>query len=327
MDHSTDNLTSNMPNEAATTADNSRYLLSAIVDSSDDVIISKDLNGIITSWNEAARRIFGYTAEEIVGQPILRLIPEELHSEEFEILRKLRAGERLDHYETVRVRKSGERFPISVTISPVRDSTGRVVGASKIARDISDRRRLDNSRFRLAAIVDSADDAIISKDLNGIIESWNQGASRMFGYTPEEIIGQSILLLIPEERHYEEDEILRKLRAGERIEHYETTRARKNGDLVEVSVTISPIRNNEGKVIGASKIARDISDRKRMEKMLIQSEKLAATGRMAAAIAHEINNPLESLMNLIFLACQSCEASPKALNYLLTAEAELDRVS
>jgi PAS domain S-box-containing protein len=316
-----------MPDEAATAADNSRYLLSAIVDSSDDAIISKDLNGIITSWNEAARRIFGYTAEEIVGQPILRLIPEELHFEEFEILRKLRAGERIEHYETVRMRKSGERFPISVTISPVRDSTDRVVGASKIARDISDRRRLDNSRFRLAAIVDSADDAIISKDLNGIIESWNQGASRMFGYTPEEIIGQSILLLIPEELHYEEDEILRKLRAGERIEHYETTRARKNGDLVEVSVTISPIRNNEEKVIGASKIARDISDRKRMEKMLIQSEKLAATGRMAAAIAHEINNPLESLMNLIFLARQSCAASPKALNYLLTAEAELDRVS
>jgi PAS domain S-box-containing protein len=327
LDHSTDNLTSNMPEEAATAADNSRYLLSAIVDSSDDAIISKDLNGIITSWNEAARRIFGYTAEEIVGQPILRLIPEELHSEEFEILKKLRAGERIEHYETVRMRKSGERFPISVTISPVRDSTGRVVGASKIGRDIGDRRRLDNSRFRLAAIVDSADDAIISKDLNGIIESWNQGASRMFGYTPEEIIGQSILLLIPEELRYEEDEILRKLRAGERIEHYETTRARKNGDLVEVSVTISPIRNNEGKVIGASKIARDISDRKRMEKMLIQSEKLAATGRMAAAIAHEINNPLESLMNLIFLARQSCAASPKALNYLLTAEAELDRVS
>jgi PAS domain S-box-containing protein len=327
LDHGTDNFTSNMPDEAATPADNSRYLLSAIVDSSDDAIISKDLNGIITTWNEAARRIFGYTAEEIVGQPILRLIPEELHFEEFEILKKLRAGERIEHFETVRMRKSGERFPISVTISPVMDGTGRVVGASKIARDISDRRRLDNSRFRLAAIVDSADDAIISKDLNGIIESWNQGASRMFGYAPEEIIGQSILLLIPEELHYEEDEILRKLRAGERIEHYETTRARKNGDLVEVSVTISPIRNNEGKVIGASKIARDISDRKRMEKMLIQSEKLAATGRMAAAIAHEINNPLESLMNLIFLACQSCAASPKALNYLLTAEAELDRVS
>jgi PAS domain S-box-containing protein len=185
----------------------------------------------------------------------------------------------------------------------------------------------DNSRYLLAAIVDSDDDAIISKDLNGIIKSWNQGARRMFGHTAEEIIGQPMLRLIPEYLHYEKDEILRKLRIGERIDHYETTRVRKNGSLIEVSVTISPVRNKEGEMIGASKVARDISDRKRMEKVLIQSEKLAATGRMAAAIAHEINNPLESLMNLIFLARQNCSASPKAQGYLLTAEGELERVS
>ena len=149
----------------------------------------------------------------------------------------------------------------------------------------------------------------------------------MFGYTSEEMVGQSILRLIPKELRYEEDEILRKLRAGERIEHYETTRVRKDGDLVEVSVTISPIRNNDGKVIGASKIARNISDRKQIEKSLIESEKLAATGRMAAAIAHEVNNPLESLFNLIYLARQNCSASPKAQDYLLTAEGEVERVS
>ncbi len=315
------------PGETAAASDNARFYLAAIIDTSDDAIISKNLGGIITSWNEAARRIFGYTADEIVGQSILRLIPEELHPEEDTILKRVRAGERIDHYETVRVRKNGEGFPISVTISPVKDDTGRVVGASKIARDISDRSRVDNTRFRLATIVDSADDAIISKDLNGIVESWNQGARRMFGYTAEEMIGQPLLRLIPSELHYEEDEILRKLRAGERIDHYETTRMDKNGNRLEVSVTISPIRNNEGVVIGASKIARDISDRKRMEKLLIQSEKLAATGRMAAAIAHEINNPLESLMNLIFLARQNCAASPKAQGYLLTAEGELERVS
>ena len=307
--------------------DYSRYLLAAIINSSDDVIISKNLDGIITTWNDAARRVFGYTADEIVGQSILRLIPRELHYEEFEILAKIRAGERIDHYETVRVRKSGEKFPISITISPVRDATGKVIGASKIARDVSERRPFDDSRFRLAAIVDSADDAIISKDLNGIIKTWNQGAYQMFGYTSKEMVGQPLLRLIPEELHYEEVEILRKLRAGERIDHYETTRLRKNGDPVEVSVTISPIRNNEGRVIGASKIARDISDRKHMEKMLIQSEKLAATGRMAAAIAHEVNNPLESLMNLIYLARLNCTASPKAQSYLLTAEGELERVS
>ena len=308
-------------------ADNSKYLLASIIDSSDDAIISKDLNGVIVSWNQAASRIFGYTADEILGQSILQLIPEELRPEEFEILKKLRRGERIDHYETVRVRKNGEKFPISVTISPVKNDEGRVIGASKIARDLTDRRLLDNRRFRLAAIVDSADDAIISKDLDGIIESWNQGAYRIFGYTSEEIVGRSILHLIPPELQYEENEILRKLRAGERVEHYETTRVRKNGERVDVSITISPIRNNEGKVIGASKIARDISDRKRMEKLLVQAEKLAATGRMAAAIAHEINNPLESLMNLVYLARQESSEGSGVWEYLRTAESELNRVS
>jgi PAS domain S-box-containing protein len=327
LDQRTDNSKQEVTDKSPPLGDDSQYLLAAIIESSDDVIISKNLEGIITSWNTSAQRVFGYTADEIVGQSILRLVPEELHFEEFEILAKIRAGERIDHYETVRVRKSGEKFPVSVTIFPVRNGTGQVIGASKIARDISEQQRFDDSRSRLAAIVDSADDAIISKDLNGIIKTWNQGAYRMFGYTSEEMVGQSMLRLIPEELHYEEDEILRKLRAGERIDHYETTRARKNGEFVEVSVTISPIRNNEGRVIGASKIARDISERKRVEKLVIQSEKLAATGRMAAAIAHEVNNPLESLINLIYLARQNCSANPKAQDYLLTAEGELERVS
>jgi PAS domain S-box-containing protein len=304
-----------------------RFHLAAIVASSEDPIISKDLTGTVTSWNQAAERTFGYLSDEIVGKSILQLIPPELHHEEDEVLRKLRAGERIDHYETIRIRKNGERFPVSVTISPVRDDTGRVIGASKIARDISDRKKSDESRFRLAAIVDSADDAIIGKDLNGVVTSWNDGARRMFGYTADEMIGQPILRLIPTELHYEEDGILRKLRAGERVDHFETRRIRKDGSTVEVSVTISPIGDESGGVIGASKIARDISDRKRMERLLLQSEKIAATGRMAAAVAHEINNPLEAVMNLIYLARHNSPASGKAHQHLKTAEEELERVS
>jgi PAS domain S-box-containing protein len=304
-----------------------RFHLAAIVDSSDDPIISKDLNGIIISWNAAAARVFGYDPDEIMGQPILRLVPPELHHEEDEIQRRIGAGQRIDHYETIRLRKNGERFPVSVTISPIKDEAGRVIGASKIARDISNYKNSDETRFRLAAIVDSADDAIISKTLGGIVRTWNSGAQRMFGYAADEMIGQSILRLIPEHLHYEEDEILRKLRAGERIDHYETTRRKKSGETIEVSVTISPIKDEAGHVIGASKIARDISDRKRIERMLIQSEKLAATGRMAAAVAHEINNPLESLMNLVYLARQYSEMTGKAHKLLLTAEQELERVS
>jgi PAS domain S-box-containing protein len=304
-----------------------RFHLAAIVDSSDDPIISKDLNGIITSWNNAATRVFGYQPDEIIGRSILQIIPPELHHEEDEILRKLKAGERIEHHETVRVGKSGEHIAVSVTISPIKDDTGRVIGGSKIARDISGRKKTDEIRFRLAAIVDSADDAIISKDLNGVVTSWNAGARQMFGYTAEEMIGQSILRLIPEELQYEEEQILRTLRAGDRVDHYETTRRKKNGEPIEVSVTISPIRDENGHVTGASKIARDISDRKRIERLLIQSEKIAATGRMAAAIAHEINNPLESIVNLIFLARQNINAQGKAQTFLLTAEQELERLS
>lgn len=313
--------------EASESAPDPALRFEAIVNSSEDAIISKDLNGIITSWNPAATRIFGYLPEEIIGQSVLKLIPPELHREEEEVLERLRAGNRIEHYETVRVTKSSEKIPISVTISPVKNPDGRVVGASKIARDISDRRKNEESRFRLAAIVDSAEDAIISKDLNGIVRTWNTGAARMFGYRSEEMIGRSILQLIPEDLRSEEDEILRKLRAGERIEHYETTRRKKNGENFDVSVTISPIFDEKGSVIGASKIARDISDRKQMERVLVQSEKLAATGRMAAAIAHEINNPLDALMNLIFLSRESSRDNPEAKQYLRLAEQELGRVA
>ena len=304
-----------------------RFHLAAIVASLDEPIISKDLDGIITSWNEAAERVFGYKSDEIVGRSILELIPPELQHEEDEILGKLRAGERIDHYETIRMRRNGDRFPVSITISPIEDESGRVIGGSKIARDISDRKRSDESRFRLAAIVDSADDAIVSKDLNGVVTSWNDGARRMFGYSSKEMIGQPILRLIPTELYYEEEEILRKLRAGERVDHYETRRTRKDGSSIEVSVTISPIKDESGRVIGASKIARDISDRKRMERLLVQAEKIAATGRMAAAVAHEINNPLEAVMNLIYLARQNTPASSQAHQYLTTADEELGRVS
>ena len=310
-----------------TNAPDPRQHLAALVDCSDEPIISKRLDGTIISWNVAATRVFGYQPHEIIGKSILTLIPPELQHEEAEILRKLRAGERIQHYETTRMRKNGERFPISVTISPIRDASGKVVAASKIAHDISDRRKTEESISRLAAIVDSADDAIIGKNLNGIVTSWNKAAHRMFGYSPEDMIGQPILLLIPKELYYEEEEILRKLRAGERIEHYETRRKKKNGELFQVSVTISPIIDPSGKVIGASKIARDISDKKRVEQLLIQSEKLAATGRMAAAIAHEINNPLESLINVIFLARQHSAPDSRVTQLLITAEQELERVS
>ncbi len=185
----------------------------------------------------------------------------------------------------------------------------------------------DEARLRLAAIVESSDDAIISKDLNGIISSWNAGAKRLFGYEPEEIIGRSVLTLIPPDLQYEEPIILRKLRSGERIDHYETQRVRKDGTIVDVSLTISPIKDHTGRVIGASKIARDITERRRAQAALLQSEKLAALGRMAAAIAHEVNNPLEAVTNLAYLLTVHPSLDEEARGYARMLLDEVGRIS
>jgi PAS domain S-box-containing protein len=188
-------------------------------------------------------------------------------------------------------------------------------------------RKADAKRLiELAAIVEFSDDAIISKDLNGIITSWNQSAARILGYTADEIVGQSVLKLIPEELHSDEPVILSRIRAGERIEHFDTIRRTKSGQLLDVSLTISPIKDESGTIVGASKILRDISSRKRIESSLIQAEKIAATGRMAATIAHEINNPLEAVLNLLFLL-RPLVGSSEGKSYLGTAEIELNRVA
>jgi PAS domain S-box-containing protein len=167
---------------------------------------------------------------------------------------------------------------------------------------------------------------ILSKDLDGTITSWNDAATRLFGYFPEEMIGASILKLIPEHLHSDETIILGNIRAGRRVEHFETVRRTKDGRLIDVSLTVSPIKDEEGRVIGASKILRDVSSRKRMEQSLLQAEKIAATGRMAATIAHEVNNPLAAVMNLLYLL-RAKITDNEGRGFLATAEDELGRVS
>ena len=264
-----------MPDPIGQNTEDAAYL-AAVVNSSHDAIITKSLSGIIQTWNTSAERIFGYTAEEAVNQSILLLIPPHLHSEEALILARLRNGELIDHYETVRRRKDGHLIDVALTVSPVRDANGTIIGASKIVRDITQQKQINRTMAEvqglLSLIVSSSDDAILSKDLKGTITSWNRGAERMFGYTPEEMIGSSILRIIPSDRHSEETAILSKLRRGERIDHYETVRQKKDGRLLDISITVSPLTDEKGNVIGASKIARDISEQKRAQRALHESE-------------------------------------------------------
>jgi PAS domain S-box-containing protein len=253
-------------------AEEAQARLAAIVESSQDAIISKTLDGIIRSWNAGAERIFGYTAGEAVGRPVTLLIPPDRLDEEREILARLTGGQRIEHYETVRMAKDGRRLFISLAVSPIRDAEGHVIGASKVARDVTERRQAEEVQARLAAIVESSQDAIISKSLASIIQTWNTGAERLFGYRAEEVVGQSILLLIPPERRDEERMILDRLSRGERIEHYETVRVAKDGRRLNISLTISPIRDAAGRVIGASKVARDVTERRQSEEALQASE-------------------------------------------------------
>jgi PAS domain S-box-containing protein len=230
-----------------------------------------------------------------------------------------------------RMDKALRRIEINGNLQPeTAASQGRILGT---IRDVTEMRKgeaeLRESAKRLselAAIVASSDDVILSKDLDGIITSWNEAATRVFGYNAGEMIGTSILKLIPEHLHSDEKNILENIRAGRRVEHFETVRLTKRGGLIDVSLTVSPVKDEQGRVIGASKILRDISTRKRMERSLLQAEKIAATGRMAATIAHEINNPLEAVMNLLFLL-RAKIIDEEGLNYLTTAESELGRVS
>jgi PAS domain S-box-containing protein len=182
------------------------------------------------------------------------------------------------------------------------------------------------ARLQLAAIVESSDDAIISKNLRGIITTWNAAATRLFGYLPHEIIGKSVLTLIPEELRMEEPEILRKVTSGERIDHFETRRRRKNGELVHISLTISPICDATGRIVGISKIARDITERRLAEAALIESERMAAIGRLAGSIAHEVNNPLEAILNLAYLLTQHSSLDEEARGYAQLLLSEVVRV-
>ena len=230
-----------------------------------DAVITTDIQGHVTYLNEVAESLTGWSHSEALGQPlehVFRIVNEATREPvENPATRALREGVVVGlANHTVLIRKDGEECPIDDSAAPIRDEVGHVSGCVLIFRDVSAQRLVEHDKSSqlltarlLASIVESSSDAIISKTLEGIVQSWNAAAERLFGYTAEEAIGRHISLVIPPDRLAEEDQIIANLRAGQRIEHYETERVRKDGQRINASLTISPIKDNSGKVIGASR--------------------------------------------------------------------------
>ncbi|MGH9570576.1 MAG: PAS domain S-box protein, partial [Candidatus Angelobacter sp.] len=281
-------------------------------------------DGTILWANKAEMDLLGYEREEYIGHHIAEFHVDAPVIED--MLRRLSCNEELQGYEARLRCKDGSIRHVRV-YSNALIQDGKFIHTRCFTVNITEQKQGEMARLKLAAIVESSDDAIVSKDLNGIVTSWNGAAERMFGFKAEEIVGRPINLIIPPELQDDEPLILAKIRSGEKIEHFETVRITKNGDRVNVSLTISPVKNDYGKVIGAAKIARNITERKKTERALILTEKLASVGRLAASVAHEINNPLEAVTNLIYLAKRDAFDGTKVAERLDAASQELDRVA
>ena len=262
-----------------------RTRLEAILDATGDAIFTSDLAGTITWWTRGAERLYGFEASEVVGRSILTLTAGNRADDGTQILADLARGESVRNMDTIRVRRDGTPMPVALAIVPLRSKAGAIVGTLHFARDLSGRHEADRAARRLAAIVQSSDDAIVSKDLRGIVMSWNRAAERMFGYTAEEMIGQSIRLLIPADRQSEEDHVLASIVQGVGVDHFETVRRHKSGSPIPISLTVSPIHDDTGQIVGASKIARDITERRQSE---IERARLLAIAEQNAAITSRL---------------------------------------
>ncbi len=279
-------------------SEHARRRLAAIVESSEDAIISKDLNGIINSWNQGAQRVFGYTAEEMIGQPVTMLIPQDRISEESTILKRLSAGERIEHFETLRVRKDGSLINVSLTISPVKDEQGRVVGASKIARDISASKLAEEQLSRALkfdeAVMLGMGEGLFTVDAEGLVTFMNPAAQKLFGWTNEELLGRKM----HEVTHYlhpdgtpfppEECPGLLVLTKGTTLSDREDVFIRKDGTYFPVIFSSSPLRDGE-KITGVVVVFRDVSERKKAEQVLSDRARLLDLSN-DAIIVRDIND-------------------------------------
>jgi PAS domain S-box-containing protein len=257
-------------------AETAAMRLAALVRSSHDAIVAKDLNGIITDWNESAERIFGYNAKEIIGKSILTVIPSERRSEEKEILNRIRRGELIDHYQTVRCRKDGRLIDVSLTISPVKDGKGKIIGVSKIARDITEHKQTERQLAEQAHLLDLSNDAILVRNAHDRIVYWNHGARELYGYTAKEALGKITHRLLRTERPEPLQSVRRKLY---RDSHWsgELLHRRKDGTKVVVMSRWSLDRDKDGRPSSILETNTDITERKQAETRLQKSKEMLET--------------------------------------------------
>jgi PAS domain S-box-containing protein len=307
----------------------------SFLDAVPDAIAAVDQTGRIVQVNSQTEHLFGYRHEELIGQNVELLVPERYrhqhqgHRDHYTAHPKVRRmGAGLDLYGR---RKNGSEFPVEISLSPVATPHGILVLSA--IRDVSDRKRTEEElrrahqelakrtdqqlweyQNRLALIVDSSEDAIVGKDLDGFVTHWNKGAEHIYGYTAEEMVGRPISLLVPKDQPHELSGIMQKIRRGENVEHYESIRVTKDGRHLNMSISVSPIRDSAGKIVGASTIARNITAQKRAEDQLRQAQKMEAIGRLAGGVAHDFNNILG-----IITACTELlrdRSEPKAGPYI-----------
>jgi PAS domain S-box-containing protein len=278
--------------ETETTPARSDRLASLLMLSYEPMLVWR-LDGPIEFWNAGAERLYGFAQDEAIGRTSHSLLQTKFPIEFSEVSSQL-CKDRFWSGELHHICKNGREVTV--------DSRMQLLGGDtvlEVNRDVTERKHIEvalyesEQRLRmLASIVESSDDAIVSKNLDGIITSWNRGAERVFGYTAEEVIGQPITIVIPQDRQGEEREILTRIRRGERIDHFETIRQRKHGSLIVVSLTVSPVKNAEGRIVGASKIARDITEQKR------DQEKIATLAREAEHRSKNLLATVQATVNL-----------------------------
>ena len=289
-------------------AEASEKWLSAVLTSIGDAVIATDRQGVVVFMNPEAEARTGWSESEANGKKLVEVFSivnettrRPVKNPAATVLAEGRVVGLANH--TVLIARNGTETPIDDSAAPITDRQGGIQGVVLVFRDVSEKRKTEELRERLAAIVESSNDAVISLNLDGVVTSWNKAAELIFDYRADEVVGKYVSMLMPETHAEEMTTILAQVRRGERVHHYETTRRRKDGTAVDVSLSVSPIRDGYGEIIGAAKVGRDITERKRVEQERKEADR--RKDEFLAMLAHEIRNPIAAIANAVALTNQA----------------------